>query len=54
MPDDLDDILESPEHTLLATDLDNTEGPLWHPEGYLTFVGISRLNNGTITHIERA
>lgn len=27
MPDKLDDILESPEHTLLATDLGNTEGP---------------------------
>ena len=40
MPDDLDDILESPEHTLLATDLGNTEGPLWHPEGYLTFVDL--------------
>jgi gluconolactonase len=40
MPDDLDDILELPEHTLLATDLGNTEGPLWHPEGYLTFVDL--------------
>ena len=40
MPDNLDDILESPEHTLLATDLGNTEGPLWHPEGYLTFVDL--------------
>ena len=33
MPDNLADILESPEHTRLATDLGNTEGPLWHPEG---------------------
>ncbi|MCS5655320.1 MAG: SMP-30/gluconolactonase/LRE family protein [Dehalococcoidia bacterium] len=40
MPDNLDDVLESPEHTLLATDLGNTEGPLWHPEGYLTFVDL--------------
>ena len=40
MPDNLADILESPEHTLLATDLGNTEGPLWHPEGYLTFVDL--------------
>ena len=40
MPDDLDDILESPEHTLLATDLGNTDGPLWHPEGYLPFVDL--------------
>ena len=40
MPDRLDEILESPEHTLLATDLGNTEGPLWHPEGFLTFVDL--------------
>ena len=45
MPDDLSQILDSNEHTLLATDLGRTEGPLWHPEGYLTFVdlGGSRL-----------
>ena len=33
-------ILESAEHTLLATDLGATEGPVWHPEGYLTFVDL--------------
>jgi len=41
MPDDLTAILESTEHTLLASGLGNTEGPLWHPEGYLTFVDMS-------------
>ena len=41
MPDDLSGILESPEHTLLATVGGNTEGPLWHPEGYLTFVSLT-------------
>ena len=40
MPDKLGEILTSPEHTLIATDLGPTEGPLWHPEGYLTFVDL--------------
>ena len=45
MPDDLSQVLESTEPTLLAAGLGRTEGPLWHPEGYLTFVdlGGSRL-----------
>ena len=38
MAEDLSGILESGEHTRLATGLGGTEGPLWHPEGYLTFV----------------
>ncbi len=41
MADDLSGILESPEHTLLASVGGNTEGPLWHPGGYLTFVDLS-------------
>ena len=41
MPDDLSGILDSPEHTLLATVGGNTEGPLWHPGGYLTFVSLT-------------
>ncbi|MCH7606061.1 MAG: SMP-30/gluconolactonase/LRE family protein [Chloroflexi bacterium] len=41
MPDDLSGILDSGEHTLLASDLGRTEGPLWHPGGYLTFVDLS-------------
>ena len=41
MADDLSAILESPEHTLLATVGGNTEGPLWHPGGYLTFVSLT-------------
>ncbi|MEK7806517.1 MAG: SMP-30/gluconolactonase/LRE family protein [Chloroflexota bacterium] len=40
MPDDLSGILESAQHTLLAAGLGPTEGPLWHPEGYLTFVDL--------------
>ena len=40
MPEDLSSILESPEHTLLATGLGATEGPLWHPDGYLTLVDL--------------
>ena len=41
MPDDLSGILESPEHTHLANVGGNTEGPLWHPDGYLTFVDLT-------------
>jgi gluconolactonase len=40
MPDGLSDVLESTEPTLLATGFGATEGPLWHPGGYLTFVDI--------------
>ena len=40
MAEDLSGILESAEHTLLATGLGATEGPVWHPEGYLTFVDL--------------
>ena len=42
MAADLSDILESPEPTLLATGFSVTEGPLWHPGGYLTFVDIRK------------
>ena len=41
MPDDLSGILESTEHTRLASVGGNTEGPLWHPDGYLTFVSLT-------------
>lgn len=41
MAADLSGILESPEHTLLDTVGGNTEGPLWHPDGYLTFVSLT-------------
>ena len=40
MPDDLSSILETGEHTLIASDMGRTEGPLWHKEGYLTFVDL--------------
>ena len=57
MPEGLTDILESGEHTLLASGLGRTEGPLWHKDGYLTFVdlGGSRLlrwdTNGTVSTV---
>ena len=41
MADNLSGILESPEHTHLADVGGNTEGPLWHPDGYLTFVSLT-------------
>jgi gluconolactonase len=40
MTDGLAAILESTEPILLATDLGATEGPLWHPAGFLTFVDL--------------
>ena len=42
MADNLTSILESPEPKLLATGFGATEGPLWHPQGYVTFVDIRR------------
>ena len=41
MLDELSKVLESPEHTHLSTVGGNTEGPLWHPDGYLTFVSLT-------------
>ena len=41
MAEDLSGILESTEHTLLATGLGDTEGPVWHPGGYVTFVDLT-------------
>ncbi len=40
MNEELSNILESPEAEQLATGFGFTEGPLWHPEGYLYFVDI--------------
>jgi gluconolactonase len=40
MTDGLAAILESTKPRLLATDLGATEGPLWNPEGFLTFVDL--------------
>ncbi len=40
MPDQLSDILESTEPTLLTSGWNRTEGPLWHPGGYVTFVDL--------------
>ncbi len=42
MPDGLENILESNEAERLATGFEFTEGPLWHPEGYLLFVNNRR------------
>jgi gluconolactonase len=38
----LADIVVSPQAERLATDFVFTEGPLWHPDGYLLFVDIRR------------
>ena len=43
MPDSLDQIVESYEAERLATGFEFTEGPLWHPNGYLLFVN-NRIN----------
>ena len=42
MADQLADIVESSEAERLATGFVFTEGPLWHPDGYLLFVDIRR------------
>jgi sugar lactone lactonase YvrE len=42
MSDDLSMILESPTVERVATDFVFTEGPLWHPDGFLLFVDIRR------------
>ena len=42
MADDLSNIVESQEAERLATGFVFTEGPLWHPDGYLLFVDIRR------------
>lgn len=40
MADDVASLLESPQPERLATGFIFTEGPLWHPEGFLYFVDI--------------
>jgi len=42
MPDNLEQIVESSQAERLATGFEFTEGPLWHPEGYLLFVNNRR------------
>ena len=42
MADQFSDIVESTEAERLATGFGFTEGPLWHPDGYLLFVDIRR------------
>ena len=42
MADNLSNIVESSEAEQLATGFVFTEGPLWHPDGYLLFVDIRR------------
>ena len=42
MADNLGGLLAETELTLLDGSLDRTEGPLWHPGGYLTFVDLAR------------
>ena len=43
--DDLSGIVESSEAQRLATGFVFTEGPLWHPDGYLLFVDLLQLTN---------
>ena len=40
MADDVTGIVESKKAERLATGMVFTEGPLWHPDGYLLFVDI--------------
>jgi gluconolactonase len=40
MAGDLSNILVSTEPTILTTGWGRTEGPVWHPQGYLTFVDL--------------
>ena len=40
MAESLSDIFESTEPTLLTTGWGRAEGPLWHAEGYVTFVDL--------------
>ncbi|SVE34131.1 uncharacterized protein METZ01_LOCUS486985, partial [marine metagenome] len=53
----LSGILETMEPTVLTSGWNRTEGPLWHPEGYVTFVDLEgcRLmrwdTDGTVTVI---
>ncbi len=42
MAEDLTGLLAETELTLLDGALERTEGPLWHPGGYLTFVDLAR------------
>ena len=42
MADPLDAVLESKDAERLATGFKFTEGPLWHPEGFYTFVDIRK------------
>ena len=42
MTDNLSDVLESPEAERLATGFEFSEGPMWHPDGYLLFVDLPR------------
>jgi len=41
MPENLSNVLDSTEPTLLTTGWGRTEGPLWHAGGYVTFVDLA-------------
>src|SRR5256885_10128140 len=41
MPENLSTMLRSTEPTVLTTGWGRTEGPLWHAEGYVTFVDLA-------------
>jgi len=59
MAGDISNILVSTEPTILTTGWGRTEGPVWHPEGYLTFVDLegSRLlrwdDNGQVSVVRQ-
>ncbi len=59
MADDLSEIVESFEISLVATGFVFTEGPVWHPEGYLLFTEIGgphqiwKVIPGETKHLER-
>src|SRR5260370_25350535 len=41
MPENLSTLLRSTEPTVLTTGWGRTEGPLWHAEGFVTFVDLA-------------
>ena len=54
MAEGLAGILETTQAERLATGFVFTEGPLWHPEGFYTFVDIRRSQLHRLTPGEKA
>jgi gluconolactonase len=58
MPDAMADLLENSEFTQVATGFGFTEGPTWHPDGYLYFVDmrafrVHRIKPGQAAEVAR-